>query len=343
MNTFISLNKCQFNVLEIKTIDNKSIYVPREWFISISHYFKSLLTNGCEEFDSNLCYLGYESKFLLILFDTINSFHRPNFINYLYTNFSKLTTIEDIYNFASMLTEYQLDGIILQLFDSYLANNKELLKSIMTSRLIDTLYLFNFKETQVFLLNVLNENIDIIKLLDYTNINFEFVELFFEHGIKIHFKIFRLWTAAHQPTEKQLMKSKLLKYDYKHFSELTPRTQNKIFNLVFNLKNVDNFKAAMYEMMLRSIYDNHYTKKFDTIKNNVYKNFIKNEVENSKLNNTIDYIELTLQIREKWLAKFASKNDIKLDTIDTKSTNNDRISPHYSDDEAYESFEKLFK
>lgn len=297
MDSFISLDKCQFNVLEIKTLD-KSIYVPREWLASISHYFKSLLTNGCKESNADSCFLNYESKFLLILFDIINSFHRGS--NYLCTQFNKLTTVEDIYNFASLLTEYQLDQI-LELFDSCLANNREL-KSIMTSHLINTVCLFNLKKTRTHLRNTLSlkNYIDIIKLLDYTNISFEFVELFFECGINIHFKIFGKWASVHQPTDTLLMESNLIKHDLTHFVDMTPRAKYKILNIVFNLKNANNFKIVFYEKILHFIHDKCRKKHPPMqMKDNKYKTFIKSEIENNKLND-IDYITLVIQINDKW-------------------------------------------
>lgn len=302
MNNIISLNECSFSVLEVKTLDNISIFVPRGWLASISRYFKLMLSNGCRESYGDSCSLSYESKIILLIFNIVNSSHHGE--KYLVTNFfTKLTTVQDIYNFVSALTEYQLDGI-LNIFDFYLSDHR-LLESLICSHLIDTICMFRLKKTQITLGKLLQRYIKIIRFFDYTRISFEFTELFFECGIRTHFKIFGLWASVHQPTDIQLAGTKLLEHDFSYVKNI-----RKVINVIENLKNANNFKITFYEKILNSIYI--YTKGSNDRKNqnisedpeymDTYKKFIINEFGNHELkkNSDIDNFELMLQIDRKW-------------------------------------------
>ena len=300
----ISLNKCTFNVLEINTLDEVSIYVPREWLLSVSPYFKSLLSNGCKESHSDHCTLNIESKILLLIFGIINSFHFGE--KYLTDNFFTNITDDNICNFVSALTEYQLDGI-LKIFDPYVATI--MLQKPLCLGLVNTICMFKLENAQISLGNLLKDDITIVKLFDYSNVSFEFTELFFESGMKSHFKIFGLWASVHQPTDSQLSGTRLLKHDYKRFinnQSYYKRHICAIIDVVENLKDAANFKMAFFQKLVHAIYQPSNNNVNVTKNKRIHpegsrKRFIADEITSKKSNNSdINNIELLKNVKEKW-------------------------------------------
>lgn len=296
MNSLIHYDKYSFNTLEIKTSDGTSIYVPREWLGSLSPYFKSLLSNGCKESYSNSCYLNYESKIISIILKVIHGSYRGE--KYIYNYFSKLCTMQESYNFVSALAEYQLDDI-LHAYDMYLSKQK--LEQNMSYILFDIICTFKLENTRGKILTFLKDKIYFLKFIDYNKINFEFTELFFDLGPRIHLKIFTLWASTHRPTDEQLIGSRLLNHKSYNIGKL----RKIMMGLSSGLENARNFKCSLYERILYSILESPpqtiYSNKIQQKENTKYKNYIEHEMIIQKINDpNIDNFELMVKIIEKW-------------------------------------------
>lgn len=299
-NKFISLEKCTFNTLEIRTRDNVSLYVPNQWFLTIFNNLKSDKLRSMEK---------YNSKTIMLILNVINSFYQD--YDYLVTNyFSKLVTMRDISDFVSALIEYNLDACLL-IFDKYLSGHAE---SLFSSEFVNMVLTSNyFKETKNILANIFIHNLQIIKFFNFKNVNQEFVDIFFDYGIKTHLKIFKLWIKENQPTDVQLVNTKIFNHTtagdiYSRKPIIKKKTVDELFQIIKNLKNADNFKMSFYERILPLLFDivldsYYYNRNYSTVNatEKPWKIFISNEVKNLRsIDPDIDNIELILQIRNKW-------------------------------------------
>lgn len=294
-------NKQLFNTLEIKTSDNKSIYVPREFVASLSPYFEALLSNGCKESYEDSCYLDYELKIISVIISAVNESYRGT--DYVSENhFTKLCTSEDINNFVSALTEYQLDHI-LHVFDKYLSRQK--LDTYMSSDLFNTVCRFKLTKTRDNFIAFLKDNKYFLKFLDYSKVDFEFTELYFDMGSLEHLKIFTLWAVVHRPTDNQLVESRLLKHNFNHLN--ASKLSKIVIRLSGALENAPNFKCSLYEKILCDTFNSLKLKSKHKEKNH-YKQFIEQEMRTQMYDNPyIDIFVLIAQIIKKWKDNKANK------------------------------------
>ena len=299
MSSLVHHDKYTFNTLEIKTLDGVSLYVPRELLENLSPYFKGLLSNGCKESHNNSCYLDYQSHIISMIICAIyESYRGKEYIRDSY--FSKLSTLEEIYDSVSALTEYQLDHT-LRVFDKYLKGLE--LKQYMSSHFINMVCTFNLNKTRKRLSKYLCDKTFFLRFFDYKKLSFEFTEIFYNVGISKHLKIFTSWASVHNPTDTQLTKSRLLDRNFDNIDRT--KLRRLILDLVPFLENAIIFKCKLYEKIFEdTFYNNNKKSKGKACpkkKTSDYKKFIQNEMITLKsANSEIDEFEQMIQIVEKW-------------------------------------------
>lgn len=238
------LEKSQLTDLEINTSDGQKLYVTRIWLIHITPYFKSLLAGNFSETNSTSITLSYPSKIIITLLKCIYEGYLGD------THIKKeldqnLTTHDDIRNFLSACTEYMLDHI-KNLSDELFSEN-EYVGAPHAHNLIVISQKFGINKTKKNLQKMI-EKLDYLSYdaVECSTLNF-FMEISWHHFIES----LRLWLIYNDPTDDELVRSGLYKYDYKKCPEKLVDSMTRIVRQfidapAFKLKVLEELSYVVY-------------------------------------------------------------------------------------------------
>ena len=232
--------------LEIDTIDEKKLYVNRQWLSTISPYFNALLNNGLLESSKKCIKLAHQSKILDIIFRYL---YFGNYgINYLRKEcMSKVEKVEELYDFFSACEEYLLDQIKRHgdKFFSTLELSSFLTLAENIELMIKTVRTFNLLSMKLaFYENIRNNNIK-IKSIKFNNMPCEVLIFFCPLNWEIFIRVVILWMKEHNPTDDDLIPISKINYH-----DMPKLLIDEFFGCVFNLQHAKEFKFTVYECML---------------------------------------------------------------------------------------------
>jgi hypothetical protein len=207
------LIKTPFDDLEIKTNDEKSLYISKAWMHLISPHFQAMLVNGFSESKQSIITLGYEHTILNILFNCVMFAHNgEDFVRKHF--FTQLGTKEKICEFFSATNEYEFNGI-KQLAEEHFSTDEHILK-FFSAELVTTIYQLDLNKMKKQVLNLFR-----IKNLPMKNIKFDLIECvtlnFFRFNWKVYLSAIQEWLKYHDPIDEELEHSQIFVLSEKNF------------------------------------------------------------------------------------------------------------------------------
>jgi hypothetical protein len=236
-----------FEDLKIVAIDGE-LFVSKSWLCRVSPYFRATFKGNFMESEKTVLNLPHRSKILEILFQVVTyaysdekEYAKENF-------FAKLLTVEDVCDFLSVANEY-LFLTVKKSADKYFSTETHI-QTFFSAKLVITIHELTLSNMWTQCMNLL-----ISKKLALENLKFDMISCdtlnFFRMTTGIYLFALEQWSKHNDPTDKELVHSKIFFLNHVNYNNTTIPGFLKI---VSGFTKAPETKAAMNEVALNVLY-----------------------------------------------------------------------------------------